>query len=130
MQKLLLVYASRRVHLSFFHHMWFLDVNIAKRTAHRVQQIAERHSGGENTEVDFVIEGRVPGGRHVVDGDGAGDDVQTVPWVLVLPDPEDAVDLGVVQVEGWVAGGGVEVLGGDINISLAINMYTLLRLVF
>lgn len=43
-------------------------------------------------------------------------------WVLVLPDPEDAVDHAVVEVEGWVGGGDEEVL---LVIFVSSNVYVI-----
>ena len=93
-----------------------LEVDVTERSCSGAQQVLDlkwRASGKAN--VDEVVDGGVGAGRVVQERPGAGDRRGPLGAVLgrqKLPNPPDAVDHGVVEVEGRVAGGHEEVAAG------------------
>jgi hypothetical protein len=71
---------------------------VAKRSALGVQQILERGIACQQPYVDLEVEGDIL--AAVVEGlDGPSDLVETSLQVLLLPLPEDVVDVAVVEVK-------------------------------
>lgn len=92
--------------------MCYLEVDVAEGAAEGAQGVLERDGGTKDTEVQGVgLQGRAGRGEHVV----ATGDVAGLEGVEGLPDPVDAVDHGVVEEEGRVGRGGVEVAGLTTN---------------
>ena len=91
-----------------------LHVYVTERTADSRQQIANRPGGSSSiSELNLIIEGAVSARWRVEESLRSGDSVARV-LALVrrqhLPDPPDAVDHTVVEVECWVAWAGVHIV--------------------
>ena len=93
-----------------------LQVNIAERTLHSRQQIANRPSRSSSiAKLNLIIERAVRAGWHVKESLRPGDSFARE-LALVrrqhLPDPPDAVNHAVVKVKCRVAGAGEHVVAG------------------
>ncbi len=86
-----------------------LNIDIAERTRESAHRLRDLNTRVVDTQVDDILQSAVSARGVVVQGDGAGDGVLAVVQVLVLPDPPGAVDLRVVEPEGWVSGGNEDV---------------------
>jgi len=93
-----------------------LQINIAKRSCNRAHQIPHPLAPSPRlarriAHLNRGIERGIGRRRHVQESTGASNALcaEALGDVEVLPDPPDAVDLRVVEVEGWVAGGDEEV---------------------
>lgn len=86
-----------------------LQVDVAqRRTGHGVKHVLNGQVLAKNTDIERIVDARLTAGRRVAEGDGTVDGVHLVE-VESLPDPVDAVDHGVVLVEGRVVEGGEDV---------------------
>lgn len=93
-----------------------LQVNIAERTLHSRQQIANRPSRTSSiSKLNLIIERAVRTGWHVKESLRPGDSFARE-LALVrrqhLPDPPDAVNHAVVKVKCRVAGAGEHIVAG------------------
>lgn len=91
-------------------HFATLFVAVAKRSRLRVHQISQLDTFRRiHSKIDDIFKGSVATWRRVVDGDGVSDLMYSVCGILILPDPPDSVNLGVLKVPPWVAGTGKEI---------------------
>lgn len=78
-----------------------LRVNVAERPIHSAHSISLRDVGERTLEHGpqghGIIEGAVASGRIVEEGESICKSVLPVLDILVLPDPPDAIDLGVMN---------------------------------
>lgn len=93
-----------------------LQVNIAERTLHSRQQIANRPSRTSSiSKLNLIIERAVRTGWHVKESLRPGNSfVRELALVRRqhLPDPPDAVDHAVVKVKSRVTGAGEHIVAG------------------
>ena len=90
------------------------QVDIAERTINSAHSIPHSlgRDGARVAHIKHIIKGNSARRGLVEQGAGTRDGVEAVEGVQVLPDPPDAINHGVVQVEGWVAGRNHEVAAG------------------
>jgi len=82
-----------------------LHIDIAEGTSQRVTRIADRDiRRAHESHTDDIVERSVAARGCIVHGDGGTNGILPVLEVQVLPRPVHAVDHGVVEEEGRVAG--------------------------
>lgn len=103
-------------------------VHVAERTLGRAQEVPDLERGATGVaQVDDIVDGRIRTWGLVHEGASAGNSSRALgalAGVEDLPHPPDAVDHGVVQVEGRITRGGEEVAAGvtaDRVVAAAVN---------
>ena len=84
-----------------------LNINITKRPpsiTSRRHNLGDRNGRRIDAQINQISQGSIPARRGIRQRDSASDGVLAALEILVLPDPPRAVDLRVVQEEGWVTG--------------------------
>jgi hypothetical protein len=87
----------------------YLNIDVAERTSESVHRIRDLNARSIDTQIDIILQSAISAGWGVVQCDCSGNGVLSVLEILVLPDPPCAVDLCVVEEEGWVSRGGEDV---------------------
>jgi hypothetical protein len=92
-----------------------LLIRITQHISFGVQKFTKREVTCERVEIDLKVQGDIAaGGIVVIEGDnGAGNIAETSLKVLLLPRPEETVEVGVMQVEDWVSRGVVGITHGS-----------------
>lgn len=92
-----------------------LNVNVAEITTlatHCIHQLSKNSRLARKAQVDFILKRAL---SVATSADSAANSGESGVEVLELPDPPDAVNHGVVEVEDRVAGGGEDVLTKDVS---------------
>jgi len=89
------------------------DIYVTEVTSlptHRRQQVSQPNSFTINAQICGVIQCAIPARRVIIECDSSRNNVLSHLEVLQLPDPPNTIDHAVMEIEGRIARGSVEVL--------------------
>ena len=79
-------------------------VYIAERPTNGTRRLPKRQRASIDTKINQIIQRSIPARRIVINRNRATNRIRARIRVLILPDPEDTIDIRVVQPEDGVSG--------------------------